>query len=51
MRSHRTPLQIVGYFWTQLGSFVVLIWGGSFCERPKYWLCNLRQMANYTCSG
>jgi alpha-L-rhamnosidase len=23
----------------------------SFCERRKYWLCNLRQMANYTCSG
>ena len=23
----------------------------SFCERPKYWLCNLRQFANYTCSG
>ena len=23
----------------------------SFCERPKYWLCNLQQMANYTCSG
>ena len=23
----------------------------SFCERKKYWLCNLRQFANYTCSG
>ena len=23
----------------------------SFCEREKFWLCNLRQFANYTCSG
>lgn len=23
----------------------------SFCERPKYWLCNLRQFTNYTCNG
>ena len=23
----------------------------SFCLRPKYWLCGLRQFANYTCSG
>ena len=29
----------------------IIIIINSFCERPKYWLCNLRQMANYTCSG
>jgi alpha-L-rhamnosidase len=23
----------------------------SFCERPKYWLCGVQQMANYTCAG
>eukprot|EP00040_Diaphanoeca_grandis_P042744 m.265853 g.265853 ORF g.265853 m.265853 type:complete len:1002 (+) comp64084_c0_seq1:339-3344(+) len=23
----------------------------SFCERPKYWLCAVRQFANYTCGG
>ena len=23
----------------------------SFCLRPKFWLCGLRQFANYTCSG
>lgn len=23
----------------------------AFCERPKYWLCSVQQMANYTCAG
>eukprot|EP00038_Savillea_parva_P019866 m.29376 g.29376 ORF g.29376 m.29376 type:complete len:1049 (+) comp4590_c0_seq1:93-3239(+) len=23
----------------------------AFCERPKYWLCGVQQMANYTCNG
>ena len=23
----------------------------SFCERPKYWLCAVRQQANFTCGG